>query len=180
MTVHVSRPNVGRVRVSTYDRPLHPELFGMLEQGLLRGARMELKMAIEAGGHVLLLTSQGESVTEVVATDSIRLPTRSLQVHQPVRIGHELRADFAGPVRYQFTGHVEVLSPELFAEVSLEYQQDLDRAALVWRGSGHNRLETQPISLLKVTGTLQRVEVHAFHTFPLDCAVLRTQSLFEF
>lgn len=179
MSIQVSRPRVSQIQVSTYDRPLHPELFGVLEQGILRGLRMDLRMVIEAGGHILLLTAGNETVTEVVSGEFQGLPTRGRQVQAALRHGPAAAQQFDGPVHYLFNGGIETLSAEEFTARHLDLQAQAAQAALVWTGAPGNRLEAAPISLLKVISTADQVEVQAYHTFPQDFAIVSTRSTFQ-
>ena len=181
MPLQVSRPSVKQASVWTYDRPLHPELFHMLECGFLQSANATLRMGIHAAGHLLQVTVDEESISEVVTADAAaEMPTRGIRVRQALRTGHELRTDFKGPLSYQFTGHVESLADDLFAQIDFELQQDLDQWNLVWRPETGSRIETRPLSLIRVTVNGRNLCVHCYHTFPAEHAVLKTQSLFEF
>ena len=44
----------------------------------------------------------------------------------------------------------------------------------------HHRLAVAPLSHIAVEARARSLLIHAFHTFPDDCAIVKTQSLFEF
>ncbi|MCA8990462.1 MAG: DUF2617 family protein [Planctomycetaceae bacterium] len=181
MTVQTVRPSIQQLSVGYYDFPLHPELFNTTERGCLRGAEFELHLAIDVSGHVLRFSSDAGTFSEVVAAmeSDVSLSRPALK-RQPLRLGHEIKLNISGELAYCFTGHLEVLSAGQFAELDVEFRSEACRAALCWMPSSANRLESSPVSLIKTTCNANAVQVHAFHTFPRECAILRTQSLFEF
>ncbi len=78
------------------------------------------------------------------------------------------------------TWHAIVLEPEQFAHVHAELMADGERKGLVFHGPTHNRIGLSPLGAVIVTALPRALSVHAFHTFPDECAVVKTQSLIEY
>ena len=67
----------------------------------------------------------------------------------------------------------------MFLNYHEELIVDCGRADLSHRFPSANRLAPGPISLIRTEADARSLLVHAFHTFPDCCAVVKTQSLFE-
>jgi hypothetical protein len=74
---------------------------------------------------------------------------------------------------------VEVLDREVYLRFHEELLSDCDRAALALRFPAGNRLAPGPLSLIQTDSSADSLLVHAFHTFPENCAIVKTQTLFE-
>ena len=82
-------------------------------------------------------------------------------------------------VRYQVSSQLEVLSPEQFVHVHEELLADGLRKGLVSHFRPHNRLGLSPLGVVIVEALPACLSVSAFHTFPAEYAVVKTQSLIE-
>jgi hypothetical protein len=74
---------------------------------------------------------------------------------------------------------MERLEPIVFLNFHEELSADCKRAAVHYRFPTENRLSPEPLSLLRTDSGPRSLLIHAFHTFPESCSVLKTQSLFE-
>ena len=80
----------------------------------------------------------------------------------------------------QASTQTEVVEPEVFERLSEEFRSDIPRATSAYEFSSRNRLRPDAISLIFADCSPRSVVVHAFHTFPDDWTIIRTQSLYEF
>jgi hypothetical protein len=173
------RPSVAELVFRVYDRPLHPELFDPLAARLVRRDGYRLSVAITRAGHTLAWTCGPACVVEATATADQELPEAGR------RLGHKFggertgRCEVAPGVVYQVSSQLEVLSPEQFVHVHEELLADGLRKGLVSHFRPHNRLGLSPLGVVIVEALPRCLSVSAFHTFPAEFAVVKTQSLIE-
>jgi hypothetical protein len=82
-------------------------------------------------------------------------------------------------VKYEVESQVEVLEPEQFAHLHAELVADGERKGLVYHCPRGNRIGLSPLGVVIVEALPRCLSVTAFHTFPDEYAVLKTQSLIE-
>ncbi|MCP4511592.1 MAG: hypothetical protein GY826_34915, partial [Fuerstiella sp.] len=68
---------------------------------------------------------------------------------------------------------------DVYLQLHREFEMDAQNATLALHIPGATPQSPKCISLLKCDVLPEGLVVHAFHTFPDDAAVLRTQTLFE-
>ena len=118
-------------------------------------------------------------LAEVLCGPETVLPEPGLLFHCHLR--HERTAHLrpGGLIEYQSCVDVERVDLEVFRHLCEEMTLDASRAGLFHRFRSANRLAPPPISHLHVDARANTLSIHSFHTFPDECAIVRTQSLFE-
>lgn len=173
------RPRVADLIFRLYTRPLHPELFAPLAVRRVDRDGYRLAAAVTPTGHTLSWAHGDACLVEVTAAADQPLPAAGR------RLGHRLggertgRCEVAPGVRYQVSSQVEVLEPEQFVHVHEELRLDGLRKGLVSHFRPENRLALAPIGVVIVEALPGCLSVSAFHTFPDEFAVVKTQSLIE-
>lgn len=172
------RPRVADLVFRLYDRPLHPELFDTLAVRRVDHAGDRLIVRITRAGHALTWVRGAACLTEATAGASEELPARGRLAH---RIGGERhgQCQIAPGVRYQVGMQVEVLPPEQFLHVHEELRADATRKGMAFHFRPHHRLGLSPLGLVIVEALAGCLSVSAFHTFPDELAIVKTQSLIE-
>jgi len=179
MSVLFLRPRVADLVFRLFDRPLHPELYDRLATRSVERGGFRLTAHITPTGHVLEWTHESERVTEALAAADQLLPKRGQ------RLGHRFggsrggRCDILPGLRYQVSTHVEVLAPEQFDEVHTEVKAEGERKGLLFHFRPEHRLSLSPLGVVVVETLPRCLSIAAFHTFPDEFAVVRTQSLIE-
>ena len=82
-------------------------------------------------------------------------------------------------MRYSVSCSLEFLNPTTFLRHHEELVGDCSCASLSALFASSNRFSPGPMSLLRTEVTRDSIFVYAFHTFPDQLAVVKTQSLFE-
>lgn len=172
------RPRVAELLFCVYKRALHPELFEVLASHRVERGDFLLHMYVTRSGHVLTWTDGKRQLTEVVASQQDLLPDGwLLRLH----LRGERVADVLGiaGVRYQAGFQEERLVPEIFLHVHDEIVEDGQREGFfVPLGEG-GRTKVMPVSYLCPQARPGSLLVYAFHTFPDEYTVIKTQSLIE-
>ena len=171
-------PRVDDYLFRLYDRPLHPELFEtvVLRRVIKGGCTIALR--VTPNGHVLEWSAAGVTAVEVTAGPDQPLPERGRRLAHRFDGGHAGSCRL-GAVRYRMQMQVERFDPELFLRVHDELIVDGVTKGLLVRHDPKYRMGLPPLSWIEVTPVLGGLAIFAIHTFPLDCAIAKTQSLIE-
>lgn len=158
---------------------MHPELFESEAQSTLNFSGRKARLRLGRTGHVLEFQDANSTITEVVATKFEELPEHGRVVDRRL-IGyrtHQLDLPF---VRYHCSYQLEHVPLDVYLHLHREFEMDAANATLAHAFPGSTSQSPICISFLKSDILQEGLVVHAFHTFPENAAVLRTQTLFEF
>ncbi len=180
MSVTFVRPKISDLVFHLYGRSVHPELFEVYDQFEISLREYTATVRICAAGHVVGVRSHGRVLTEVATTCTHPLPKNKRLIEKPLRGIRDESYRFPGGGRYQVSFQLERLDPEVYLNFHEELLMDCHRAELSHRFPAGNRLSPEPLSLIRTETTVNSLLIHAYHSFPDDCAVIKTQSLFEF
>lgn len=172
------RPRVAELVFRLYDRPLHPELFAAVAARRVEKNGVRLTVRLTPTGHVLEWSDGATTLTELTATADPDLPERGRRLGHRLGGGRGGRCELAG-VRYQVSSQVEILPPEQFIRAHEELRSDGGRKGLVSHFRGGDRLGLSPLGVVVAEALPGGLAVSAFHTFPDEHAVVKTQSLIE-
>ncbi|AWM42067.1 hypothetical protein GobsT_67860 [Gemmata obscuriglobus] len=173
------RPPVAELLFRLYDRPLHPELFDAVAARAVARDGAQLTVRITRTGHALSWSRGRTHVEEVITTAAAELPGAGLWLTRRFDGSQSRRVELAG-ARYQVSAQVEVLAPEQFVHVHAELLADGARKGLVFHCRENNRVGLSPLGAVIAEALPRALSVHAFHTFPDEFAVVKTQSLIEY
>lgn len=174
----IVRPRVEDLVFRLFDRPVHPELFDTLAHRTVRRDGYAISARITPTGHALEWTRGAAVLTEVIAARDQLLPERGRVLSHRFQ-GERLGRSRLAAVRYEMSSQVEVLPPEVFRHVHDELVLDGTRRGLLFHFRPHNRLGLTPLGFVTVEPLPSGLAVSAFHTFPDEFAVVKTQSLIE-
>jgi hypothetical protein len=179
MGVSHGRSRVADLAFQVFSRPVHPDWFAVRAHRRLGQDNWEADLRIIEGGHAVVFRSGGVRLTEVLAGPETLLPEPGLLFHSTIR--HERTATLrpSPSVEYQTCFEVERVDPEVFAHLSEEITLDASPGRLFHRFSPLNRMAPAPVTHLRYEARARGLTIHAFHTFPEERAIVRTQSLFE-
>lgn len=179
MNFPFTRPRVADLVFRVYDRPLHPELFETLASRRVARDGYTVSVRVTPTGHVLEW-SRGEAVlSEVTASTDLLLPDCGRRLAHKFRGEQRGRCEIAPGVRYQVSLQAESMQPEVFLRVHEELAADGARRGVLFHFRPHHRLGLTPLGLVTAESVRGGLSVVAFHTFPDEFAVIKTQSLIE-
>jgi hypothetical protein len=178
MGVHFLRPRVADLVFQLYGRPLHPELFDILAMRKIQREDYELTVRITRTGHVISWGNRDVHLTEVAAGDQ-PLPEQRRLLQYRLRGEHSGTVSCAGGVCYQMNFQVEVLTPEIYFHVHDEILADGSKRGLLHNFQPDHRLALAPLGFVSVEARPRCLFISAFHTFPDEYTVVKTQSLIE-
>jgi hypothetical protein len=179
MGVSFGRSRVADQAFQVYARAIHPDWLTVRQHRRVTQDGWEADIRIIEGGHAILFRSGAVRLTEVLAGPETALPEPGLLFHSPIRRERSVSLRPGDVVDYQTCFEVERVDPEIFAHLSDEMVLDAVRGRLFHRFAPPNRMAAAPISHIHIEARVKGLSVHAFHSFPEECAIIRTQSLFE-
>ena len=178
MNTFMTRPRVAELVFQVYGRPLHPELFEILAQRKVRHEDYEVTVRITRTGHVVSWENRDVLLTELADVDQQFSASRRL-AHFRLRGEHSYTQPCSHGVKYQTSFQVETLAPELFRHVHDEILADGCRKGLLHHFGPNHRFAVSPLGYVNVVAKPGCLFVTAFHTFPDESTVVKSQTLIE-
>ncbi len=173
------RPNVADLMFQVYGRPLHPELFEVYCRRHVERGDYQANILITSAGHAVSWRYRGLTMTEVAASARNPLPQKRRLLSYKLKGQRSDRVACRGGVSYQVSFDLEKVEPEVFWNFQQELANDGQRQGLLHRFDGSGRLALGALSYVNVETRARSMLVQAFHTFPDDFAIVKSQSLFE-
>ncbi len=173
------RPRVADLSFRVFGRPIHPDWFAVRSHRRIAVDDWVADIRIVEGGHAIVWRSGGVRLTEALAGPSTELPEDGLLFRSPVRRERDAALRPGGGTEYRACLEVERVDAEVFAHLCDEMALDASRDRLFHRADGPSRMAPPSISHVKFESRARGLLVHAFHSFPEERAIVRTQSLFE-
>lgn len=169
----------GDLSLVVYDRPLHPELFRLYAEYRVRQTRYHADIWIIGLGHLVTVTSGSRSMTELIAVENEHLPTRGVLTR--FRLKGERDLDRAGPDgwNYMASTQIEVMDEPLYKSVHTDLVRHASKRARLQLYEHMGSGELVPFSYLDHEARDREFHVHAFHAFPAEHAIVKTQTIFE-
>jgi hypothetical protein len=178
MSVFLMRPPVAELVFQLYSRPLHPELFDILATRRYCREDSEVRVWITRTGHVVTWQNADVLLTELADADQSLSVARRLLGYK-MRGEHSARLPCGHGVVYQTSFQVETLSPEIFVHVHDEIRADGEKRGVLHNFQPNQRMAVAPLGHVVVESRPGCVFVSAFHTFPEECTVIKSQTLIE-
>lgn len=173
------RPKAAELAFQLFGRPLHPELFEVFETVTVERGGYTAKIDITGAGHVVTWRYAGLTLTEVAGSARQSLPqTRRLMAYR-LKGQHTDRMQCRGGASYETNFQLEPAAPEDF----WTFQQELliagRRQGMLHRFGATGRMALGALSYIHFEARNRSLLVQAFHTFPDDYAIVKSQSTFK-
>jgi len=173
------RPKVAELVFQLYGRPLHPELFEVCHSHFVRRGDYEAKIDITTAGHVVTWRYAGLTLTEVATAAHHPLPERRRLLTYRLKGERSDEVKCRGNVTYQMNFQLEPVDPEVFWTFQEELAHDGQRRGMFHQFNSSGRMALGAISYVNFETRNRSLLVQAFHTFPDDYAIVKSQSLFQ-
>lgn len=179
MAVHFARPDVADLVLRIYPRVLHPEFFDCHALAIAKAGPLTMHLRLCSAGHALTLRHGATVLTEAITEKNQPLPRQRCALEQKLRGCRTRSIRLPDGVRYDVSCQLETLEPDLYLQLHDELLGDLPRADLSLEFPSPNRFSPAALSIIKLDVSPSSAVIHAFHTFPDHCAVVKTQSLLD-
>jgi hypothetical protein len=179
MPVLTARPKIAELVFQLYGRPLHPELFQIYSTRTVERGDYRAQIQITSAGHVVTWTYGGLTLTEVCASARHPLPKQRRLMSYCLKGSREDRVPCRGGIVYQVNFQLEPVTPEVFWSFQQGLEIDGQRQGMLHRFDSSGRMALGALSYINVETRSRHLLVQAFHTFPDDYAIVKSQSMFE-
>ena len=173
------RPKVAELAFHLYGRALHPELFEVFKSRDIERGDFQAKIEITSAGHVVTWRYAGITLTEVACSAQHPLPQKRRLMSYKLRGERNDRMECRGGVSYEVSFQLEPVTPEVFWTFQQELAQDGERQGLLHTFDSSGRMALGALSYINVETRSRTMLVQAFHTFPDDFAIVKSQSMFR-
>jgi Protein of unknown function DUF2617 len=179
MGVSSSRARVADLAFQVFNRALHPDWFATRVYRRIPQRRWDADVRIIDGGHVIIFGTGPVRLTEVLSGPETALPEPGILFHSTIRKERSTSLHPGGVVEYQTCFEVERVDREIFRHLCDEMIADSSHHCLMHSFRTSNRLLPAPLSKIHIDARAAGLSIQSFHTFPDECAIVRSQSLYE-
>lgn len=173
------RPKVAELAFQLYGRPLHPELFQVYETCTIERGGYSAKIDITSAGHVVTWRYAGLTLTEVAASARHPLPKMRRLLSYGIKGQRTDRVECRGGISYQMSFQLEPAEPEVFWTFQQELANQGVKQGMLHRFNSSGRMALGALSYINMESRSRSLLIQAFHTFPDDYAIVKSQSLFQ-
>ena len=162
-----------------YQRAIHPELFHIDRVKRIEQARYHAEIWIAGLTHVVTVQAGDQVLTELIAEDTELLPKLGLATSFRFRGERDHTQSFGNDMKFILSTQVERMTPQLFPATHRDYMHYAQNRGLFisfdeWIHDG-----LAPFTFIDFDARDHEFHVHAFHTYPEELTLLKTQSIFE-
>jgi hypothetical protein len=173
------RPKVAELSFQVFGRALHPELFAVHKTRRVERGDYKAQIDITSAGHVITWRYRGLTLTEVACSAQHPLPEKRRLLSYRLKGERSDRVDCRGGIVYQMGFQLETVTPDLFWAFQEELTRDGDKSGLLCTFDSSGRMALGALSFIHAETRNRNLLIQAFHTFPDDYAIVKTQSTFE-
>ena len=162
-----------------FQRALHPELFHIHRVKRVHQARYDAEIWVVNLAHVVTVQHGEHVLTELITEDTEYLPKTGLATSFRFRGERDHAQSFDDGMKYILSTQVERLPLQLFPPTHRDYVHYARNRGLFvsFEDWAHDGLA--PFSFVDFDARDHELHVHAFHAFPEEMTLLKTQSIFE-
>ncbi len=179
MGVRPDQSGIANVLFRVFHSAIHPDWYATRQHRRFRRDEWEADVRVIEGGHVISWARGTLRLTEVLCDAGVELPRKGLLYEVSPRQERSASLHPADGIEYQTCIESERLDKDVFRHICEELVHDGDKTGLFHRGPTTDRIGPAAITRVHVEARARGLSIHSFHTFPQECAILRTQSLFE-
>jgi hypothetical protein len=172
------RPKVAELLFQLYGRPLHPELFEVYQTRTIERAKYSAKIQITSAGHLVSWQSNGIYLTEVAAAANHPLPENYRLISHKLRGDRNDSIECEGGCRYSVRFQLESIAPEVFWSFQQKLAKDDNCKGLLHAFDSSGRVAMGAMSYINIESRDKSLLIQAFHTFPDDSAIVKSESRF--
>jgi len=173
------RPKVAELVFQLYGRALHPELFDIHCSRTIERGGYQATVHITSAGHFVAWRYQGLTLTDVATSAHHPLPQKRRLISCRLKVEGSDQVECRGGARYRVNFQLEPVEPEVFWTFQQELACDSQHNGLLYRFDSSGRMALGALSYINLEARNRSLLVQAFHTFPDDYAIVKSQSYFE-
>jgi len=174
-----TKQHVEELLFCLYERPVHPELFKIDRVKRIQQTRYQTEIWIAGLSHIVMVQRGNNVLTELITEDNELLPKNGLATSFRFRGERDHSQSFDNDMKYILSTQVERLTPQLFPAMHRDYMHFAQNRGMFVSFDDWDHDGLAPFSFVDCDARDHELHVHAFHAFPDELTLLKTQSIFE-
>jgi hypothetical protein len=171
---------VSELTFSLYQRPLHPELFNIYEKRQLKTEKYEALVWATGCSHVISVFVNDLCLTELISSPTQLLPRRGLVERFQFKGQRNHKCTLARGLSYMTDFQVEKMSANLYRQSHIDLEKFAHNRGIFVKFPQQAVAGLEPFSYIDFEARKDELHVHAFHAYPDQVTIIKTQSLFDF
>jgi len=176
---HKTKQCIENLSFYLYERALHPELFQIHRMQRVEQRRYRAEVWIVGQAHVVSVIFGRDCITEMVGPENDILPKGGLVSSFRFRGERDHTQTFNNGARYMLSSQVERMTANLFPSSYKDLVSHAHKGGLFVDYPESSSDALPPFSFLDFEAREREFHVHAYHAFPDDLTLVKTQSIFE-
>ncbi|MDX2200203.1 MAG: DUF2617 family protein [Phycisphaerae bacterium] len=162
-----------------FDRALHPELFRTYAQYRVQQGKYIAQISVVGLSHMVQITCGSRTVVEYVGRETEFLPSRGVVTRFRLKgeRDHERKLPEGGC--YMVSSQVETMDEALYKSVHTDLLRHAGRRGWLHKHDEWADGDLAPFTHLDHEARDGEFHVYAYHTFPHERTLVKTQSIFE-
>jgi hypothetical protein len=162
-----------------FDRPLHPELFHHYASYRVTQGRYHADIWIVGLSHVVTVTCRRRSLTELLSREIDLLPTRGGVSRFRLKGERDQERRLPDGWCHMVSTQVETMDEPLYKSVHNDLWRHAAKRGWFVPYEAWAKGDLVPFSYIDHEARDAEFHVHAYHTFPRERTLVKTQSIFE-
>ncbi|MBN1818637.1 MAG: DUF2617 family protein [Sedimentisphaerales bacterium] len=171
---------VSELAFSLYQRPLHPELFEIYSRRHLKTEKYETILWATGCSHVVSVFTADLCLTELISLPGQLLPKRGLIERFRFQGRKNHKCTLSRGLSYMTDFQVEKMSPNLYRKSHTDLERFARNRGMFVRFPQQSVDGLEPFSYIDFEARHDELHIHAFHAFPDQVTIIKTQSLVDF
>ncbi len=162
-----------------YERTLHPELFQIHKIARIQQRRYSAEIWALGLAHLVTIQFEKGYVTELVSPHTDLLPKAGLATSFRFRGERDHMQTLPSGLTYILSSQVERLAAQVFPSTHADLLRHAQRKGILVNFEEYESDGMAPFTYVDYESRDHEFHVYAFHSFPDDLTILKTQSIFE-
>jgi hypothetical protein len=175
-----TKQRVDELHFYLYQRALHPELFCIQQVRHVEQRQYHAEIWIVGLAHVVTVQFGQHCLAELIAHESELLPKNGLATSFRLRGERDHTQNFANGLRFILSSQVEKMSANLFPSSHRDLVRYAQKRGMFQSFDDWETDGLAPFTFVDFEAREREFHVHAFHAFPDELTLLKTQSIIEF
>lgn len=174
-----TKQRVEELHFCLYQRAIHPELFRVDRVKRIQQERYHAEIWVVGLTHVVTVQCGDQVLTELIAEDTELLPKAGLATSFRFRGERDHAQSFGDDMKYILSTQVERMTPQLFPATHRDYVHYARNRGIFMQFDEWMHEGLAPFTFIDSDARDHEFHVHAFHAYPEELTLLKTQSIFE-
>ncbi len=175
----VAVPQSGDLHLFVYDRLMHPELFKHFGNFRVEQTRYFADIWIVGLSHVCTVTCGQQVISELIVRDSDLFPSRGVLSRFRLKGERDHERKTNDGWQYLVSTQVETMEEALYKSVHMDLQRHAAKRGWYRVYEQWSDGELMPFTYIDHEARDSEFHLHAFHAFPQERTIVKTQSIFE-